>query len=409
MDCKKNFKLVFSKYLSMNIFLIISYLSLFIWLYLLLLHGRSSILGGYFFWSNNIIFEKLFKTKKLTINGRICVIIPARNEEKTILKTLFSIKDQGYKNLEIIVINDNSSDQTAVIVNDFKKDFKKITLINGKKLPRNWAGKTWALKQAVDYANKKKFTYYMFVDSDIIVKKGLLINIVSFIQEKNYLMVSLMAKLNCHSNWEKFLIPSFIFFFQKLYPFDLVNKTDSKVSAAAGGFIFCRASIFKKENPYNRIKNKLIDDCNLAKLIKKKGAIWLGLTNQVTSERRYEDLKSISRMVSRTAFEQLGHSVILLFVSVIGMFLIYLFPSLMIILTSLCFTVDKFTTKLLILNLISFIIMLIVYLPTIKFYKIKIYYTLALPFSAFVYVIMTLTSAFNHFLSSGNTWKGRRY
>ena len=96
-------------------------------------------------------------------------------------------------------------------------------------------------------------------------------------------------------------------------------------------------------------------------------------------------------MVSRTAFEQLGHSVILLFVSVIGMFHLFVFHT--IILTSLCFTVDKFTTKLLILNLISFIIMLIVYLPTIKFYKIKIYYTLALPFSAFVYVIMTLTSA----------------
>ena len=87
----------------------------------------------------------------------------------------------------------------------------------------------------------------MFVDSDIIIKKSLLINIV-FIQEKNYLMVSLMAKLNCRSNWEKFLIPSFIYFFQKLYPFDLVNKIDSKVSAAAGGFIICRASIFKRES-----------------------------------------------------------------------------------------------------------------------------------------------------------------
>ena len=62
-DGLKNFKLVFSKYLSMNIFLIISYLSLFIWLYLSLLHGRSSILGGYFFWSNNIIFENFLKLK----------------------------------------------------------------------------------------------------------------------------------------------------------------------------------------------------------------------------------------------------------------------------------------------------------------------------------------------------------
>ena len=76
-----------------------------------------------------------------------------------------------------------------------------------------------------------------------------------------------MAKLECKTTWEKLLIPSFIFFFQKLYPFNLVNNNFSNLAAAAGGFILCDAEVFKKENLYKKIRSKIIDDCNLAKLI----------------------------------------------------------------------------------------------------------------------------------------------
>ena len=72
-------------------------------------------------------------------------MIPARNEEKTILKTLNSIKNQNYENLQVLVIDDNSSDKTRKIVNKFKKGFKNLKLLKGKRLPPGWVGKTWAL------------------------------------------------------------------------------------------------------------------------------------------------------------------------------------------------------------------------------------------------------------------------
>ncbi len=394
----------------MNIYLITSYISLLIWIYLLLIHGRAKITDKNVFWLSNIMFEKHIKEiKKEKNNDKVCVIIPARNEEKTINKTLSSIKNQSYKNIDIIVINDNSSDRTSNIVNQFKQGFKKIILLNGKNLPSNWVGKTWALKQGVDYANKKNFSYYIFMDSDIVIKKDVIQNIISFIKEKNFLMVSLMAKLNCSSKWERVLIPAFIYFFQKLYPFNLVNTFDSKISAAAGGFILCRASIFQKENQYNKIKNKLIDDCNLAKLLKKNGKIWLGLTNQVLSKRKYKNVGDVWKMVSRTAFEQLGHSFLLVFITVIGLFIIYLFPCIVIFTSAFIFEFYKFNTEILIINIISLIAMNIIYYPTIRFYRLKIYYVFTLPFSALLYVMMTLSSALNHLSNTGNNWKGRRY
>ncbi len=394
----------------MNYVIVFSYFTIFSWIYLTFFHGRKQIFSDYFFWSNKIIFEKHhFYQKKTLLNTRICAIIPARNEEKTILKTLNSLKNQKIKNLEIVVIDDNSSDKTSDIVKNFKKSYNKVHLLSGKKLPLGWVGKTWALKQGVDFANKKQYEYYALIDSDIILGKNLLTRVTEFVNSRNHVMVSLMAKLNCKSIWEKILIPSFIFFFQKLYPFNLVNDNKSSLYAAAGGFIFCQAKFFRKENFYNKIKNKIIDDCNIAKLLKEKGSIWLGLTNQVVSCREYNCLSEIWKMVSRTAFEQLKHSIILLFLCLLGLFIIYIFPSLAVIHSLKFISSKKYFFYLLIPNLLSITMMLIVFLPTIKFYKIEKIFVLTLPLSAIIYSSMTLSSALNHFLFSGNKWKGRNY
>ena len=89
-------------------------------------------------------------------------------------------------------------------------------MLSGKKLPQGWVGKTWALKQGVDFANHKKYDFYVFIDSDIVLTKNLLIEVNTFINSSGFEMVSLMAKLNCKTIWEKILIPPFIFFFQKI-------------------------------------------------------------------------------------------------------------------------------------------------------------------------------------------------
>ena len=336
-------------------------------------------------------------------------MIPARNEEKTILKTLNSIKNQNYKNLQVVIVDDNSSDKTKKIVNKFKEGFRNLILLKGKQLPSGWVGKTWALKQAVDQANKKFFDYYLFLDSDITFSKNLVKKVIHLSKSENLLMISLMAKLNCNSFWEKMLIPSFIFFFQKLYPFNYVNDKKKNLAAAAGGFIFCKASEFKKENLYNKIRNKVIDDCNIAKLLKKNGAIWLGLTNQIKSGRSYKNLNSIWNMVSRTAFEQLNHSLILLFICILGLTIVYLFPLAIIVIILLFFQLDLQHLHLVVVNLTSYILMIRIILPTLKFYGVNQHYALAIPITAILYICMTITSAINYTLFFGNTWKGRKY
>ncbi len=385
------------------------YVQFFSWIYLIFIHGRRFFSKDVFFWSSKIIFEQKISDKesefKINTKKSICLFIPARNEEKFIEKTLKSVINQKLKNLFVLIINDNSSDLTVRKAKRIfeKKKFNNYEILNGKKLPKGWSGKVWALYQGIE-SIKKKYDYFLFIDSDIVVSEGLINKAVRYLENNNLLMLSLMAKLECKTTWEKLLIPSFIFFFQKLYPFNLVNNNFSNLAAAAGGFILCDAEVFKKENLYKKIRSKIIDDCNLAKLIKKRGSIWLGLTNLVKSQRRYEKLSEIWGMVSRTAFEQLKNSILLLLLSVIGLLLIYIIPFLNLFIFN-----HADNSLLYYLNFINISMLILVIVPTIRFYNLAPIYYFSVPFSALIYTLITINSAYNFYFKEGNVWKGRKY
>ena len=142
----------------------------------------------------------------------------------------------------------------------------------------------------------------------------------------------------------------------------------------------------------------------VASEIKKKGPIWLGLTEKVVSLRSYEKLSQIWKMVSRTAFEQLHNSIVILFLCILGLIIIYLIP--LINFLMFLFLGNHFLS---IVNLISILLMITSLVPTINFYKISNWFYLSLPISSLLYICMTISSAYNYFFRKGNTWKGRKY
>ena len=376
----------------------------FSWIYLLFFNSRKFFSYTELFWSNMTVFEMFYKKNNNKNNQKICVVIPARNEEKNLPETLNSIVKQDLDNISILIIDDNSNDKTYFVASNLLKKKKiKHQIVKGKKLPNGWSGKVWALKQAVDILKKKEIEYYLFLDSDIILKKGIINEAVEFLCQKKLLMVSLMAKLNCSSSWEKILIPAFIYFFQKIYPFSKVNDPHNSLAAAAGGFILCKSEVFSEENLYDQIKDKVIDDCNIAKKIKEKGNIWLGLTENIYSNRCYTNLSDIWRMISRTAYEQLNFSPLYLCLSIFGMCIIYLYPILVM------FFFEKDQTRLFLFNSLTILFLIISFRPTVKFYKLSIFYYLSLPLASSIYIMMTITSAFNFHFRKGNIWKGRKY
>jgi hopene-associated glycosyltransferase HpnB len=403
--------------------LIISILSLIIWVYLIFFRGN--------FWLSN----QFLQPSKLDNLPSICVIIPARNEAEVLPLSLPSILNQDYPGkVHIILIDDQSTDHTGEIAKKIglppqpplergekcndppqpslergEKDQKNLTVINGQSLPTGWSGKLWAMEQGVKYAQDHfKPDYFLFTDADIKHDYNNLSQLVAKAENDHLDLVSLMVLLRCDSFWEKLLIPAFIFFFEKLYPFPWVNNSRYKTAAAAGGCILIRFETLQRIGGLQVLRNALIDDCSLASAVKstlpENRGIWLGLTQTTVSLRVYPSLTSIWDMVARTAFTQLNYSVWLLMGTVIGMFLTYLTAPL-----GLIFALVTGNLLVAIASSLTWLLMAICYYPTLRLYQLSLWWSFTLPVIAFLYNLMTIDSALRHWYGKGGQWKGRIY
>ena len=340
-------------------------------------------------------------------------MIPARNEAETISRTVRSLMEQDYPGpVSVIVVDDNSDDGTFLAAGAAETPGTegRLTVVAGKALPPGWSGKLWAVNQGLITADERhpEAPYVLLTDADIAHDRESLRRLVAKAESGGLDLVSLMVLLRCESFWERFLIPAFVFFFQMLFPFPWVNdpsrSTAAAAAAAAGGCMLVRRSALTKAVGVTAIRDRLIDDCALAVEIKKHGAIWLGLTSRVTSERRYDSLSEIWRMVSRTAFEQLGNSLFLLAGAVAGMGLAYLVPPL----AGLGLLGGGWVVAA--AGLVTWWgLMGIAYSPMLKLYGLPMGWGLALPLAAALFTLMTVSSALRYRLGRGNAWKGRHY
>jgi squalene synthase HpnD len=341
----------------------------------------------------------------------VVVVIPARDEAPTIGETVRSLLNQSYPGkLRMIVVDDNSTDGTAkaaragaALVSDGPE---RLTVISGKPLETGWSGKLWALHQGLSAIPDvlPGASYVLFTDADIEHAPGNIARLVSQCERNGLAMASLMVKLRCRSVWERLLIPAFVFFFQKLYPFPQVNDPKSPLAGAAGGCILARRSSLEAIGGIFAIRGALIDDCTLAARLKETGPIWLGLAGRTRSLRPYDDLWEIWRMVARTAYVQLRHSPLLLLGSVLGMILIYLVPPLAVVLGTI-----QGDWSALIVGLVVWLGMAVLYRPTLKLYRQSMVMGMLLPIAAFLYTLMTVDSARRHYAGRGGEWKGRAY
>jgi hopene-associated glycosyltransferase HpnB len=235
-------------------------------------------------------------------------------------------------------------------------------------------------------------------DADIAYEPEVIRRLVARAEAGSLVLTSLMVKLRCVSLAERALIPAFVFFFQMLYPFAWTNSRNSTMAAAAGGCMLVRRDALEAAGGIEAIRSSLIDDCALGRSMKKQGPIWLGLTGSVHSLRPYPGLGDIRRMVSRSAYDQLDYSPLLLAGTVAGMLLTYLLPPFFAIFGA---GLAQITSAL------TWSLMAFAFLPIVRFYRLSSLWAAALPVIAALYMVFTLDSAVQHWRGRGGLWKGR--
>jgi hopene-associated glycosyltransferase HpnB len=335
---------------------------------------------------------------------RIAVVVPARDEAEGIGACIETLLRQDYPGpVSITMVDDNSSDGTTDIARRAARACgaeDRLTVVSGAPLPRGWTGKLWAVRQGIEAAMAQAPApqYLLLSDADIVYAAPMLRWLASFALARGTVLTSLMVKLNCETFVERAIIPAFIFFFQMLYPFGWVNRRDSAVAAAAGGCMLVQAATLREAGGIETIRNALIDDCALARRLKTRGPIWLGLTDHVHSTRRYPEWRDVSTMVSRAAYAQLGYSPLLLAATVAGLALTFLVPPIASIFGS---------DYVRLFGVIAWATMALLFSPTLRFYRLSPLWGLALPAIAFVYLVFTINSALQFMRGRAGYWKGR--
>ncbi len=382
--------------------------SLLIWLYLALFHGG----WPQPFWRADQRLEALSQLHLATRNWpKVVAVIPARDEVASIWPVIASHMATDYPGpFEVILVDDHSNDGTAELARAGANHDPRLTILSPPPLPDGWTGKLWALHHGIAHAEAmtQQPEYLLLTDADITHAPDTLRKLVAKAQTQNLVLVSLMARLDARGFWGMILIPAFIYFFMKLYPFAKANDPHAKLAAAAGGCMLINTERLCQTGSIKTIKNALIDDCALAHQLKNtapRAAIFLGLANkEVVSLRDNQSLASVWHMVSRTAYTQLDYSVLKLTGTLIAMILVYLMAPLTLLLMPLHGNTPAFW-----IAMTTIITMALTYAPIVRLYKGSVLTILSLPIAALLYCAMTASSAHNHWRGKGGQWKGRNY
>jgi hopene-associated glycosyltransferase HpnB len=320
----------------------------------------------------------------------VAAIIPARDEAQSIGAVLASHAATDYQGqFSVILVDDGSTDGTAEIAEGIAAASPHpIHIIHAPPLPPGWTGKLWALETGTRAASSLApgARYILLTDADITHAPDTLARLVAHSEARGLALASLMARLNSRDFWGALLIPAFVFFFQKLYPFPWINDPAHRTAGAAGGCMLLRREALEQIGGIAAIRGALIDDCTLAAKIKHGPPgwpIWLGLaSDEAVSLRDNRALGAVWTMVARTAFTQLRH----LFLSPLHG--------------------DNLAGN---LGAIAWMLSAIAYLPTIRLYNRPVWEAAGLPLAALLYGAMTLSSAVAHWRGRGGAWKGRTY
>jgi hopene-associated glycosyltransferase HpnB len=375
----------------MTIALLLAGLALAIWIYLLV--GRGM------FW---LARERDGDEGTLAAWPSVTAIVPARDEAGTIAQSIEGLLKQDYPGVfHIVVVDDQSTDGTAQIARALDTT-GRLTVLSGAPLQEGWTGKLWAVKQGIAHAAGGSPDYLWLTDADIVHTPDNLRALVSRAASNGLVLVSLMAKLRCEDFAERFLIPPFVFFFSMLYPFDWVNRKENPLAAAAGGCMLIRREAMEQAGGIESVRREIIDDCALARRMKKTGGIWLGLSERAVSLRRYPRISDVGRMISRSAYAELRYSPLRLAGAIAGMALVYAAPAVIALLPT-----DLVGLEAGLIAATAWLAMLGAIQPMLFFYRRSVFWGFALPLAGAIYALFTLNSAIQYWRGRGGLWKGR--
>ncbi len=215
----------------------------------------------------NLVFKAKLKENGLRDVHLISVLIPARNEEQNIRVILSDLIGQSYRNLEIIVFDDQSDDLTPSIVREMAGIDKRIKLVGSDNLPEGWLGKNFACHSMALLA---KGDFLLFMDADVRIGNSIIGSATDYAKRNKLGLLSIFPLQILRTTGERLTVPIMNYILLTLLPLPLVQQSRfASLSAANGQFMLFEKQNYLKTLPHNHFKGNKAEDIAIAQFFKK--------------------------------------------------------------------------------------------------------------------------------------------
>jgi len=237
----------------------------------------------------------------------VTILLPARNEAGRVLsQCVASILAQDYGRLEIIAVDDRSTDSTPKILDEFAEADRRLQVIKGVDPPSGWLGKPWALHQALEHCQSD---WLLATDADMIFHPAAVSTTLSHALQERYDALTLIPRIDTPSFWERVFVPTWLWRLLLLVVVGRLNDPARRKAKAMGGFLLLRRAALERCGGFGAVKSELVEDVRLAELLKNSGdRLRIEYAPDLISTRMYSNFIDLWQSCSRNWYALLNYS-----------------------------------------------------------------------------------------------------
>lgn len=260
----------------------------------------------------------------------VSILVPLRNEERNVSRLISSLKSLTYPNVEIILLDDGSTDRTLSLLRDHTAGDSRFKILLGTELPSGWAGKVHACHQLQLEA---KGDYFLFLDADVrlsptVIEKGL-----ALLMKKGSKLLTGFPSFDVPVLLSKLLIPMMHFVVLFHLPIRMANKGKMpSATAANGAFMLFERKAYQEMGGHYSVQSSIVEDVQLAKNMKTSGfSVCLADISADVSCRMYEKNSEVWEGFVKNIFAGLGRSVTMVILLSLFYACFYVLPGLLLV------------------------------------------------------------------------------
>lgn len=335
----------------------------------------------------------------------VSIMVPARNEAENIKMCVISLLKQDYANIEILVLDDNSTDDTSLIVKRIAEKDSRVKLITGKPLKDGWIGKSYACHQLAKHARGR---YFLFTDADTLHFKNAVSSTIGCLIKNKLDALSAIPKQIMVGIHERLVVTWVHFGILSLLPLILIKKSKYPLFCTANGqCMLFKREVYRKIGGHKSIKTKILEDIHISKQVKRHGYRFMlfdGSKNIYC--RMYRNFRGLIKGFSKFMFAAFDFKVFNIAVVILFISVIFLFPFIFLPLGILLFNWPYPIVNLIIIQI--FIVLTMRIILAIRLNN-RILDTFLHPVSMVYIILLCINSVLQTKFGEGAYWKDRGY